>query len=199
MSHMHHVSRRNFLQSAGTLSGIACLRLTGAALATVAQAACTAEQKSAAFLVLGNDEAADFAAIAARIIPTTDTPGATEAGVIHFFDNAFADVMRDQLPEARRGLAEFNARLGEFDAAASRFGELSEAEQDAFLITEEEGDFFNLVWTMTIFGFFAMSKYGGNKDHIAWELIGFGGHNGGWSYPFGYYDAEYAKEPANGK
>ena len=42
---------------------------------------------------------------------------------------------------------------------------------------------------MTVFGFFAMSSYGGNKDHIGWDLIGFKGHHGAWEYPFGYYDA----------
>ena len=26
---------------------------------------------------------------------------------------------------------------------------------------------------MTIFGFFAMSRYGGNRDEIGWKLLGF--------------------------
>ena len=63
------VSRRQFLQSAGSLSGIAYLRLTGPALAAIAQAACAAKSESASYRVLGSVEAADFEAIAARIIP----------------------------------------------------------------------------------------------------------------------------------
>ena len=47
-------------------------------------------------------------------------------------------------------------------------------------------------------GFFAMSRYGGNRDNIAWDLIGFEGNHGAWEYPFGYYDAEYAREKSNG-
>ncbi len=183
------VSRRHFLQSAGSLSGVAYLRLTGPVLAAIAQTACTAKLESATYRVLGSDEAADFEAIAARIIPTTDTPGAIEAGVIHFFDNAFADEMSDQLDAARGGLAGFNATLNDAGMADTRFSDLDIESQDAFLHTQDAGEFFELVRLMTIFGFFSMSQYGGNKDHVGWDLIGFEGHHGVWSYPFGYYDA----------
>ena len=184
------VSRRQFLQSAGSLSGIAYLRLTGPALIGIAQAASAANSESARYRVLGNAEAADLKAIAARIIPTTDTPGATEAGVIHFFDNAFADEMSDQLDAARAGLAAFNASIKDASSMADRFSDLDPGAQDVFLHTQDTSDFFELVRLMTIFGFFAMSQYGGNQDHVGWDLIGFEGHHGGWTYPFGYYDAE---------
>ncbi len=198
MQNSDDVSRRNFLQLAGALSATGYLRLSGAALATLTQAACAAEQAGDAFLALGADEARDFAAIAARIIPTTATPGATEAGVIHFFDKAFVDAMSQELDVARNGLAEFNAALAA-SGHSGRFGALGEDAQDDFLRSQEHSDFFGLVREMTIFGFFAMSSYGGNKDHISWELIGFEGHHGAWTYPFGYYDAEYAKENAHGE
>jgi len=41
-----------------------------------------------------------------------------------------------------------------------------------------------------------MSSYGGNKDNIALDLIGFEGH-GAAQPPFGYYDAEYMEEKRN--
>ena len=56
---------------------------------------------------------------------------------------------------------------------------------------------FELCRLLTIFGFFAMEKHGGNKDHVSWDLIGFEGHHGAWTPPFGYYDAE--AEQANGE
>jgi len=198
MQNSDNVSRRSFLQLAGALSTSSYLRLTGAALATLAQSACAAEQEGAAFLILSVDEARDFAAIAARIIPTTDTPGATEAGVIHFFDKAFAGDMSGNLSTARAGLADFNVALAE-SGRAGQFDELVEGEQDDFLRSQESGEFFGLVREMTIFGFFAMSSYGGNKDHVSWDLIGFEGHHGAWTYPFGHYDAEYAKENSHGE
>jgi hypothetical protein len=193
------LSRRRFLQSAGALSGAVYLRLASPAIVAITQSACTAREQGSAFKVLGDTEAADFAAIAARIIPTTETPGATEAGVIHFIDNVFADDTGGQLAAARSGLAGFNAALAGAHPSAKHLGELDEVAQDAFLATQENSDLFAAVWQLTIFGFFAMSKYGGNKDHVAWDLLEFEGHHGAWTYPFGHYDAEYTAENLNGE
>ena len=199
MSDNNNVSRRQFLRSASSLSGIAYLRLTGPALAAIAQAACAAKQESASYRVLGDLEAADFEAIAARIIPTTDTPGAIEAGVIHFFDNAFADEMSDQLDGARAGLAAFNALIKDSGSMADRFSDLDPGAQDVFLHTQDTSEFFDLVRLMTTYGFFSMSQYGGNNNHVGWDLIGFEGHHGAWTYPFGYYDAEHGEANAHGE
>ena len=198
MQNNNDVSRRRFLQLAGALSGTSYLRLGGTALATIAQAACSAEQSSTTYRVLDPDSARDFAAIAARIIPTTDTPGASDAGVIHFIDNAFADAMSATFDGARAGLADFNANLTA-GGHTDRFDALTVDQQDEFLRSQETGDFFGLMREMTIFGFFAMSSYGGNKDHVGWDLLGFKGHHGAWTYPFGHYDAEYAKENSHGE
>lgn len=193
------LSRRRFLQSTGSLTGAAYLKLMTPALIAITESACTARQESAPFRVLGTREANDLAAIAARIIPTTDTPGANEAGVIYFFDRAFAEEMQESLDAARTGLAEFNAALAAAHPGTASLSELSETDQDAFLKTRESGDFFDLVWLLTIFGFFSMAKYGGNKDHLAWDLIGFEGNHGAWQYPFGYYDAGVHGEPDRGE
>lgn len=182
-----NVSRRRFLKSSGALAGVSLLRVSAPSLLAITQAACSAKQSSAAFSVLGELEAADFAAIAARIIPTTDTPGATEAGVIYFFDNAFAAEMSWALKPARAGLEVLNS-------GTARFSLLTEEQQDELLSAHASTDFFELLRITTIFGFFAMSKYGGNKDSVAWDLIGFEGHHGAWENPFGHYDAEHARE-----
>lgn len=195
----NEVSRRQFLKSSGALAGASLLRIGAPSMIAIAQAACTAKTEQAAYKVLTAEEAADFAAIAARIIPTTDTPGATEAGVIYFFDNAFAAEMSKTLSSARAGLAEFNSALADTNPGAFGFPALSTDEQDAFLASRESTQFFDLCRDMTIYGFFSMSKYGGNKDHMSWDLIGFEGHHGAWEYPFGYYDAEHAKEPSRGE
>ena len=162
------------------------LRLSATSLAAISQAACSARDSSASFESLGEAEAADVAAIAARIIPTTDTPGANEAGVVYFFDRALAEEMSDKLDAIRSGIE----LLSESVAAPDRFASLPPQQQDARLREIENSPIFALFRQMTIFGFFAMSEYGGNKDHIGWELIGFKGHNGGWQYPFGHYDAQ---------
>jgi len=181
----NELSRRRFLFSASALTGSAFLRLSGASIAAIAQAACTARDRDGMFRALSTEDAADIAAIAARIIPTTDTPGATEAGVVHFFDSALAAEMSDRRDELLAGLAELNAA----NDTPARFASLAPGDQDTRLRAIEDSDFFGLLREMTIFGFFAMSRYGGNRNHVGWDLIGFRGHNGAWEYPFGYYDA----------
>ena len=184
-----NLSRRAFLGSAGSLTTAAWLCLTSPALVGISRSARAARQK-AAFEVLADGEAADLAAIAARLIPTTETPGATEAGVVWFMDAAFAAAMADRLDEARSGLQTFNRRLSDAYPKASGLADLAAAEQDAFLATQEDSDFFGLVRLMTLFGFLSMEKYGGNRDQVGWKLIHFEGGHHAWQYPFGYYDAQ---------
>tara|TARA_R110002049_G_scaffold196523_7_gene365646 strand:+ start:4312 stop:4962 length:651 start_codon:yes stop_codon:yes gene_type:complete len=183
-------SRRQFLRSVSVVAGVELLQIAAPAIAVAATAA---RKSGSAFQVLDEDDAADFAAIAARIIPTTDTPGATEAGVIHFIDQAFAGAMQGSRAFAVAEIAAANQKLD------GRFADLDAMAQDELLHGIEDGEFFGLLRVMTIFGFFAMSKYGGNKDMVAWKLIGFDGHHGPWQYPFGYYDAEVHGGDYNGE
>ena len=198
MNHPEDLSRRLFLQSAGALTGSTYLRILAPGIAAISQAACSARDQGMAFEILEPSEARDFAAIAARILPTTDTPGATEAGVIHFIDRAFGAEMSGQLGFAREGLAKFNEALAA-DHGNKRLDELDEDAQDAFLATQEETPLFEIMWIMTIFGFFSMPKYGGNRDNVGWELVGFEGDHGPWTYPFGYYDAQVHGESTDGE
>jgi gluconate 2-dehydrogenase gamma chain len=191
MSIESNISRRRFLSSSGAITGASLLRISTPSLIAIAQAACTAKQETAAFSVLNATDAADLAAISARIMPTTETPGASEAGVIYFFDRALGEELESMLPFILSNLAELNGE-------SQRFSELGAAEQDALLTSIEDGEFFGALWFFTMVGFFAMSRYGGNKDNIAWDLIGFEGDHGAWEYPFGHYDAEYTREKANG-
>lgn len=188
MKKNNDISRRRFLASTGALTGASLFRIGAPSLAAMTQAACSARDEEAAFKTLGSEEAADFAAIAARIIPTTETPGATEAGVIWFWDNALGNSLDWILEDVRSLREEVNTNAG------ASFADLSAAEQDAALKAIENDPRFSLWRNLTIFGFFAMSKHGGNKDNVGWDLIGFKGHHGAWAPPFGYYDAEALRE-----
>ncbi len=179
-------SRRRFVTSGGTLSTAAWLKLATPALAATATAACDARDAAASFSSFNNAQAKELVAISARLIPSTETPGASEAGVIHFIDQSLAGDMHRERPTALAGLTEFLTGLPETHPDRL-FSELEAAQQDAYLTTREGTDFFEFMRLMTIYGFFAMSSYGGNKDHLSWSLIGFEGH-GAWTAPFGYYD-----------
>ena len=184
MKGKNKLSRRQFLKSTGAASGASLFKIGAPSLAAIAQAACTARDQEETFATLAAGEAADFAAIAARLIPTTDTPGATEAGVIWFWDRALGNELGWVLPGVRSLREQLAASLDR------PFAELPETEQDSALRSVESDPRFQLWRDLTIFGFFAMAKHGGNKDHVSWDLIGFKGHQGAWAPPFGYYDAE---------
>ena len=194
-----NVSRRRFLKSSGVLTGASLLRIGAPSLIAITEAACSAKQEGAPFAALNVADAADFAAIAARIMPSTDTPGATEAGVIYFIDRALGAEMQGMQESLQAGLLDLNSRVASKHAGSSRFSELDDGAQDELLTRIESGDFFNSLWLLTISGFFAMSSHGGNKDNIAWDLIDFKGDHGAWEYPFGHYDAEYAKQDSAGE
>ncbi len=184
-----YLTRRLFLQGS---AGAAFARTGIAGLLAIAESACTARDESAAFATLSVDEAREFEAIAARIMPTTDTPGAREAGVIWFMDKAFGSFDADFYADAKTGLAEFQTAIPESFPGAQKFSDLDEADQDKHLQTQQESEFFRLMRTSTILGFFSMSQYGGNRDDIGWKLLGLPAGHAAWQPPFGYYDAEYA-------
>jgi len=127
-------------------------------------------------------------------MPSTDTPGATEAGVIYFIDRALGAEMQGMQKSLQTGLGSLNARVASKQSDIDRFAGLSDDAQDELLTTIEGDGFFDSMWMLTMTGFFAMSSYGGNKNNVAWDLIDFKGDHGAWEYPFGHYDAEYVKE-----
>ncbi len=193
------LTRRTYLQGSGTFVGSTLLRAGVPAVAAVLQAACTARDEGASFETITGAEAREIVAVAARILPTTDTPGATEAGAVYFFDKALGSFFADSLEYGRMQLAEFQSGVAQAYPGAERFSDLDEADQDAYLKTQEQSPFFQGARILTIFGVFSMSRYGGNRDNIGWKLVGMDGPPHAWSYPFGYYDTEYMEEQQSGE
>ncbi len=187
-------SRREFvttLAGLGTAWAISDWTAIDAALAHAAQA--VAQRPAPAFTTLKPNEAADLGAMVERIMPSDSTPGAREAGVIYFIDRAFGSVFKDQLPGARKGLTDLNARAAKRKPAGRSFGQLSVAEQDALLEEIENTGFFQGTRFATMVGMFANPSWGGNRDYVGWKLLGFEPH-AIHKPPFGYYDAQAAKE-----
>lgn len=179
-------SRRAFLRASGGALGGSLLALHLPAIAAAAEAAAAARESGAAFRHLSALEAAGLEAVAARIIPTDDTPGAREVGVIHFIDQSLGSFMREAAQELRNGLSELDASASA--AGGKAFAELDHAVQDALLREIEETPFFGLMHYLTVAGMFSLPSYGGNRDHLGWKLLDFD-HRHGWSPPFGHYDA----------
>ncbi len=183
------LSRRAFLRQTGIAARNSLIVLSLPVIMSSSAAASEAMVENSAFTILGSEEAREFAAIAARIIPTDETPGATEAGVIYFIDNILGTSRTEALEPMRAGLASLQASAQSTYGSAS-FSALTPEQQDALLVSIEETEFFGTMRYMTIAGMFSLPEYGGNRDYAGWKLIGFE-HKHVWSPPFGFYDADY--------
>lgn len=75
----------------------------------------------------------------------------------------------------------------------SQFSALTPPEQDDLLRQIESSPFFLVIRFLTICGTFSSPEYGGNRDYVGWQLIGFDPRHV-WSAPYGYYDADYLEK-----
>ena len=123
-------------------------------------------------------------AIIARLIPSDENgPGALEAGAARYIDRALADALASSRAIYTAGLAALDAYARE--SAGQAFTELGAGEQDSVLedleqnlaggFTPDAATFFNLVLNHTLEGTFGDPAYGGNRDFIGWEMIGYPG------------------------
>jgi gluconate 2-dehydrogenase gamma chain len=131
-----------------------------------------------------------LAAIADRIFPATDTPGAVEAGAVDYILLALSGAYASQLSFYRNGLRAVNRRAREKFGAA--FASLRDEQKDAILSEFEAGstpgwkkaaEFFETLRYHVLEGVFCEPRYGGNKNMIGWRLVNFPGQQ------FGYADA----------
>ena len=75
------LSRRTFLRNSSRILGRSCVVLT----TPMVLSACKEVTNGASeFKIFSIDEGAEYAAIAARIVPSDESPGASEAGVVFF-------------------------------------------------------------------------------------------------------------------
>lgn len=192
---MNHPTRREFL----ALGGAAAAAWLGTDPATLWRAFAAAQEavRSGAppqLERLTPAQAADLEAIAEQIVPGDDMPGARDARVIVFIDRwlglASQQGQRDSLLE---GLDALNRRAKERWPNGGRFAELADGQQREMLTSIESEPFFRQIRFLTILGMFAHPSWGGNHEQAGWRVLGFEPRYT-WQPPFGYYDAEAARE-----
>ncbi len=182
--------RRALLAGAGAWAALAAAHWPRIAAAAAHAHAVSTTPAGTAPTFLSPEQARTVDAIAARIVPTDELPGAREAGVVHFIDRALADFFAPAAKDFVAGLADFDAACKAAHPGAGGFAALTNADQDAFLKAQQETPFFGGMRFMTVCGLLASPSYGGNRDGIGWQLIGFeDAHE--FTPPFGYYDRDY--------
>lgn len=143
-----------------------------------------------ALAVLSEHQARTLDAIAERILPATDTPGAGDAGIPAFVDR----LLEGWLPDAARDhllaeLGRFDARARERHPDAAGFVDLEDPAQDELLtevqneaIAQRDGrafsrnanrlheqPFFDLVKWLTLFGYYTSEV--GMKSELGYRIV----------------------------
>jgi Gluconate 2-dehydrogenase subunit 3 len=215
---MNDLNRRDFLlRSCSSLTAIwvsshwpsLCSAATHARLAAQAP-------ETAKLSFFTPSQAVEIDAITVRIIPTTDTPGAREAGVVYFIDRALTTFAVDQQKDYHEGLPELEARAHELFPTVEKFSSATPEQQDEVLHSYDENvkasrrpfrglngnNFFETVRMHTIVAFLLDPDAGGDPKGVGWTVIGREREHMFHS-PFGYYDKDYAGwrpiSPASGK
>jgi len=173
------MTRRSLLLS--TLSAA-----TLADVATAQQHAHAATAAKALLRYLTPTDTPEIEALAAQIIPSDGTPGAKEAGCIHFIDRALKTFDQEKRTLYRDGLAAQKKRAELLPSSIS-IARLDPAHAIALLKSIEQTEFFALLRTHTIMGFLAAPEWGGNQGMVGWAHIGLE-HKMDFQPPFGFYD-----------
>lgn len=167
MNHSPHtflsspVSRREALKRAAAVLGIA---ITPSLLSNVLRA----QSSTALRRYLDEDQFATIAALAERILPRTDTPGALDVGVPAFVDLMYGEF---QSPEEKSALV---SAIEAFEQSAMTvhqvgFAQLSGEQQDALLLaaagSNSDRKHFVRIRELTIVGYFTSETVGREVLH----------------------------------
>ena len=130
-------------------------------------------------------------AVTGRIIPADRDPGALEAGVVDYIENALAGYDAEHALLYVDGIKELD-RLAREKFSAEAFVQLGADQQDQIvaLLDERRSPFFSHLLEHTMQGFYGDPRHGGNRNRVGWKMIGFPGpsHPEGYRRPFGWYD-----------
>ncbi len=202
-----NLSRRNFLSRGGAAISAVWLSAHWPAIVAAAEHAHQAAKSSAPpkFQFFTPEEAVEIDAIAARIIPSDETPGAREAGVVYFIDRALTTFAVDDQKTYREGLPSLQLRVRELFPSVEKFSSAAPEQQDQILQTFDDKaeygrrfrpnatakPFFEALRADTIVAFLIDPDSGGNRDGVGWKVIGRDPEHM-FQPPFGYYDKDYA-------
>ena len=158
------MTRRDALKRAALFLGVA---LTPSLIANVLHAAATPGAKA---VFLSPAQLDLVTAIAERILPRTDTPGATDVGVPAFVDLMLGNYSTENERKVfAAGLDEVNA--ASFAAHAQSFVKVSATQQDAILLKiavasqKKEKTFFHQIKELTVVGYFTSEIVGRTVLH----------------------------------
>lgn len=182
-------SRRDFITVLGT--GASAAWLASIWPTALADAAATSQaddpQRQPTYRALSAQQATDFGAVADRIIPRDDAPGARDVGVVFFADHLLSSFAPAKKPAFDKALADVNAAARTQHPTTASFAALTPEQQDEVLRSIESTDAFDVLRAVTVSGYFSHPSHAGNRNRAGWKAIRFEDRMS-WTPPFGYYD-----------
>jgi gluconate 2-dehydrogenase gamma chain len=185
-----------------------------------------AEPVKTTYLFFDSEEALFIEAACDRLIPPDESgPGALGAGVPNYLDKQLGGAWGAgerlyrsgpwqsgtpsqgyQLPFSPAELFHASLRAISRDLGGTPFHEMPGEAQDAYLKSLESGAhdldgvpsaaFFDMLLKMTVEGFFSDPVYGGNRDMVAWRMIGFPGAYADYFEAIDRHGVKFEREPA---
>ena len=165
------IDRREFIKQSGCVVGGTALLWSG----------CKPQTKEK-WMFLTPEEARLVVAMSSRVIPTDDTPGAVEAGVVHFVDQQLAGIYRKWslvYREGLKGVQKISTAL-----YSKPFEKLEPEKMDTMLEQIEAGTiaselnpgntvtrFFNMFVDHCMQGFYGDPRHGGNHDWVSYQML----------------------------
>ena len=139
-------------------------------------------KQNSAYRFFTPEEALCIIAFCEQIIPKDESPGATDAGVIYYIDRQLSEVFDYYQETYRVGIKNLQAYC------SKKYGKTFENvvfdEQTKLLKTLESNrlketewkqgkpsDFFNLIRSHTMQGFYGSPIHGGNKNYMSFEML----------------------------
>jgi gluconate 2-dehydrogenase gamma chain len=129
------------------------------------------------------EEARTVEAICERIVPADQDPGATAAGVVNFIDRQLVGYLKRWRRAYREGLA--GVEQTSLALTGKKFVDLPAEKHVEILTAMEKGsapggvwkrrspqEFFDLIVSHTLQGFYGDPRHGGNRDGVSWKMLG---------------------------
>ncbi|MGO8717879.1 MAG: gluconate 2-dehydrogenase subunit 3 family protein [Acidobacteriaceae bacterium] len=141
-------------------------------MAGVVVTAGCASRKRGNWEFLGEDEAKTLAAICDQIVPADDFPSASQVGVLTYIDRQLTRHFRRYQKTYRDGLEQANLnsrkRFGKDVTAVSSTKQL----QIVSAIEQFDPEFFDLLRSHTLEGYYGSPRHGGNRNAVSWHMLG---------------------------
>lgn len=166
---MTEFNRRDFIKSAGLAFGSvllfpSCLKQTSA------------------YRFFTPEEAKCIIAFCEQIIPKEESPGATDAGVIYYIDRQLSTIFNYDQETYRNGIKNLQAYCTKMSGKS--FESLVPPEQVKIMKMMESNqisgtewpqgkpsEFFNLILSHTMQGFYGSPIHGGNKNYMSFDML----------------------------